>query len=355
MKKKFSFILITFLLFLIIYYFNRDYYGEYLLNFSNSFLRDDSIFLYSGLSVFSPLVFISLNLGFFNVLYLDIISCLSFLITLIMINRYLDKEDRTKYERFILMVFFLSISSLFYRSYFLIMMPYLFASYFFFKDLLVANKRFKFIIALALMIISAWFLGLSLILALILLSIYYLEDSRVISPKQFKNLALSILIALGISLVVLLPSAKQGVIMPHFEHPLNMAIIPLLVLIVISNLKQKKKIASSIFIIIYCLIFYYLDANLLLVLIPFIFIMFSDFLKDFKIGLNETVMISFLLIFGFFLSFEEALYYPKINFLEKGNLIRENPDFIAGKNTSFIALSLAFINYYLELGRKRFK
>lgn len=348
--------LVILALFYAIYFINMDYYSILLEGFSPSAYKTTSSFLFTNMGLYNPLLLpaIIFNINMFRYTY--ILSFLIFILSSIFMYRKIINKEQAFSKQIVLIAFTLLSTSFIYRTYGLLLMPFIILSFYYLKDLTYKKKLLPLSLSLTALFLSNWVIGIITFLVLILVQIYYIEDDFNYGLKDLIRLFATFLIALGASSLIVFPSMAEGALLPEITMPLSYAVFLIQILIAVKNIKTKQKLLSTILGLVYAILLLNMGGAMLFSIIPYVFIIFRDFLKDYDLDLSELAIfiLLFLLVFG--LSFEKEILYPLANINYKAESIGQNKIFINAKSSSFLSLTLIWIIAFIELNTiKRFK
>ncbi len=348
--KNSSKILILAFVFLhtLLHVINIDNYIIVLNNLTSFKLSAATSFLYSNMGTFNPFVLLPRFLGIEYSLYLEILTLiivggLAFLYHKVFIENEKDWRKTT-----VLLAFVLLSTSFLYRVYAVLFMPFMLLSFYFLKDLIYRKKIYPITITMTLLLISNWIFGIATFLVLMMLLIYYIEDDIKYGIKDMFRLLISFLIAFGLSSIIIFPSLQVGTVMPSAFFPVSLSVLLIHLMLGVRLIKMRRKLISTILGFIYLLLFLKIEAMLLLVMIPYVFVLLKEFLNHHKLDNREVVIfiLFYLLLFG--LAFDKAVIYPIIVSNEKMSSFFE-----ATKTTSFLALTALIATSYIEFNTRK--
>lgn len=336
------------LFFFLIFRANNDSYANIVQTLGELSFKENTSLLYSNLGLYNPLIIIGVALKFDMSIYIPIISSLSFVFIIIFIYlKFIVKLEKPK-EKILLLSFIVFSSSFLYRSYSLLFIPYIILAFHFLEDLVYRKKMLPMIITLTLLMFTNWMFAIATLMALMVALIYYIEDDYAYGIKDILRLLACFMIAFGVSSVLLIPSIAEGTLLPESFFPASYAVFLIQLIIAVKHLRQKRHILSTIVGLIFSILLLNLKSALVVTMIPYVFILFKDFLKEIKIENVEALLFVIFFITFFSLSFEAKLIYPLINVYYNPAAINLNKFYLIAKNISFISLTALIIIAYIE-------
>lgn len=346
-----SFIL-AWIFFVSVFLINFDAYAEIL-----SILKDlglvSTLFIYANLGIFNPLLAPTFAFSINMDIYLKVLSISIFTVLLVLLYKKLNKDNISLSKSILLLVFVLFSTSFLYRSYSLLVLLFIIFSFYSLKKLLFEGKSYLFLISFSLLVLSNWLLALATAVALLILTIYLVEDDKRFNLKAFKYLFINIFLSFGMAAFVFVPSYSVGAPLPSTLFSVSSALFLFTIIVSIYNFKTKQKRLSSSALLVFSLVLLFYDSLLLLPFLVLYFILFYDFVKEYNLDIREISLMIFFLFIAFAFSFTKDLKYPIIILKYSHELISENAIFKLSKMISFMALTISMIKIYVESSKMK--